>query len=163
MPRRGTVSRVKIGTLALIAVAVLAAPAVAATQPVVPVSTQHRIATRAPLLAYVPARVASGYRYSRWALGGSALRIWFRNPAKKELVFVAAVRSRPCAEGREKTFQLAGNKVYWAQTAGGQQAWRCVAGANGRTVQLTAATTQPPTQFADVGLGRVAASGHRVR
>jgi hypothetical protein len=135
-----------------------AATAAAAAQPVVPAFTQHQIARRAPRLAYVPARVASGYRYHRWTFAGGALRIRFRNPAKHEIVFVAATQHGPCAAGREKTFQQAGNKVYWAQTASGQQAWRCVAG-----VRLAASTSQPPTRFADVGLGRVAASAHKIR
>jgi hypothetical protein len=58
----------------------------------------------------------------------------------------------------EKSFQLDGVKVWWAQAAGGQQAWRCVNG-----VKLVAATSLRPDRFADVGLGRIAASGHRIR
>ena len=57
-----------------------------------------------------------------------------------------------------KSFQLDGNKVYWAQAAGVQQAWRCVNG-----MKLAATTSLPPNRFADVGLGRMAASGHRIR
>jgi hypothetical protein len=141
-----------------VTIALLAATVAAAAQPVVPTFTQHQIAKRAPQLAYVPARVASGYRYHRWTFTGGALRIWFRNAAKREIVFVAAKQRGPCAAGREKTFQQAGNKVYWSHSANEQQAWRCVAG-----VRLVAASSQPPTQFADVGLGRVAASAHEIR
>lgn len=130
----------------------------AATPPVVPLTVQHAIVRRAPTLAYVPARAAIGYRYRTWTFAGGAVRIWFRNRAGKEIVFVAARRTRPCASGNEKTFQLAGNKVYWAHTSEEQQAWRCVDG-----VELAAASPQPPTEFADVGLGRVAASAHRIR
>jgi hypothetical protein len=142
----------------LVVAAAVASTAGAATQPVVPTFTQQQIAKRVPRLAYVPARIPTGYRYFRWAVGGSALRIWFRNRAKHDVVFVAALRKTPCAAGKEKTFQMGGNKVYWSHTANEQQAWRCVDG-----VQLVAATSQPPTRFADVGLGRVAASGHRIR
>jgi hypothetical protein len=53
----------------------------------------------------------------------------------------------------------AGNKVYWAHTANEQQAWRCVRAPSGRMVRLVAASPQPPTTFADVGLGAVVASG----
>lgn len=111
-------------------------------------------------MAYVPARVATGYRYARWTYGGGVVRIWFRNRAGKELTFVVSRRagSAPCTAGKEKTFQLAGNKVYWGHRAGEQQAWRCVSG-----VQLTAATAMPPTEFADVGLGTLVASGHEIR
>lgn len=129
----------------------------AAPPPVVPLSVQHAIVRRAPALAYVPARVGFGYRYRHWSFAGSAVRIWFANRAGKEIVFVAARRARPCTDGREKTFQMAGNKVYWGHRAEEQEAWRCLNG-----VQLVAATPQPPTEFADVGLGRIAASAHRV-
>jgi hypothetical protein len=143
---------------ALLVVAVTASSAGAATQPIVPAFTQHQIAKRAPALAYVPARIFTGYRYYRWTFAGGTLRIWFRNKAQNEIVFVAAKQHGSCPAGKEKTFQMGGNKVYWSQSANEQQAWRCVNG-----VRLVAATPQPPTQFADVGLGTVAASGHKIR
>ena len=58
----------------------------------------------------------------------------------------------------EKSFQLAGVKVWWAAYRDEQEAWRCVNG-----VKLVAATSLLPNRFADVGLGRIAASGHRIR
>jgi hypothetical protein len=58
----------------------------------------------------------------------------------------------------EKSFQLAGNKVYWAHTSNEQQAWRCV-----NRTKLVAATSLTPDRFADVGLGRIVASGRRIR
>ena len=70
---------------------------------VVPVFTQQRIAATVPPLAYVPARLAIGWRYERWTHTG-ALRIFFVNKAGLG-----------------------------------------------------------PDRFADVGLGRIAASGHRIR
>ena len=57
-----------------------------------------------------------------------------------------------------KSFQLDGVKVWWAQTAGGQAAWRCVNG-----MKLVVATSLAPNRFADSGLGIIAASGHRIR
>jgi hypothetical protein len=63
----------------------------------------------------------------------------------------------------QKSFQLAGNKVYWGQTATEQEAWRCVTGTGGRRYRLVTATAQPPTRFADVGLGRVVASARKIR
>ena len=130
----------------------------AATPPIVPFAVQQAIARRAPRVAYVPARIATGYRYRAWSVGGGVVRIRFANRAGKELVFVASPRTTPCANGKEKTFQMSGNRVYWGHTSEEQEAWRCVDG-----VQLTAATSQPPTAFADVGLGTVAASAHRIR
>jgi hypothetical protein len=124
---------------------------------VVPVPVQQQIAQKAPLVAYVPARLAIGWRFKRWTHAG-ALRITFSNKAGREIVFVAAPFKGNCRSGMEKSFQLAGNKVYWAQAAGVQQAWRCVNG-----MKLAASTSLPPNRFADVGLGRIAASGHRIR
>jgi len=142
----------------LIAVAAAAgSPTAVAATPVVPVFTQHRIAQTVPALAYVPARLAIGWRYERWTHDG-ALRIFFRNKAGQEIVFVAARFTGSCRSGMEKSFQLDGVKVWWAQTAAKQEAWRCVNG-----MKLVAATSLGPDRFADVGLGRVAASGHRIR
>jgi hypothetical protein len=140
--------------------------AVSATPPPVPVLVQQAIARRTPQLAYAPTRIPIGYRYLkwRWAQGDGALRIWFRNKGGKEIVFISTWQYGACAAGREKTFQLAGNKVYWGHRAEEQQAWRCVKLPSDASVkiQLTAATPQPPTQFADVGLGRVAASARKI-
>ena len=143
---------------------VLAAAAGAATAPVVPRNSQLALRHKLASLAYVPTRVGFGFRYYKWATTTRpALRIWFRDKAKREITFVATFQKGDCATGREKTFQLDGNKVYWSHTANEQQAWRCVKGANGRLVRLTVATPIPPTTFADVGIGRIAASGRRVQ
>ena len=124
---------------------------------VVPAPVQYQIAQKAPLVAYVPTRLAIGWSYERWTHQGT-LRIFFANKAGREIVFVASRFKGNCRAGMAKSFQLAGNKVYWSQTATAQQAWRCVNG-----VRLVAASSLRPDQFADVGLGRIAASGHRIR
>jgi hypothetical protein len=62
---------------------------------------------------------------------------------------------------KQKSFQLAGNKVWWAQDAKGQRAWRCVFAQDGKPLRLTASSATPPTKLADVGLGTVAASAKR--
>lgn len=67
-----------------------------------------------------------------------------------------------CRMGMEKSFQLDGNKVYWSHTGAEQQAWRCVTRPDGRQLRLVASSPQPPTLFADVGLGRVVASGKQI-
>jgi hypothetical protein len=143
----------------LIAVVVAAGTAAAAAAtPVVPTFTQGQIAKTLPSLAYVPARLAIGWRYRRWTHQGGVLRIFFANKAGREITFVAAKFSGSCRTGMEKSFQQAGVKTYWSHTANEQQAWRCVNG-----VRLVAATSLGPDHFADVGLGRIAASGHRIR
>jgi hypothetical protein len=128
----------------------------------VPASVQAQIKAKAGALAYVPTRTAIGFRYVSWSYRPGELQISFRNKARWEIKFVATPLKGSCTAGKEKSFQLDGNKVYWSHTATGQQAWRCVTGSNGRQVRLVAASPQPPTRFADVGLGIVAASGKRI-
>jgi hypothetical protein len=149
-----------IGRLCFLIAVVAAAgtSAAAAATPVVPVFTQHQIAKTVPAAAYVPARLAIGWRYRRWTHTGGVLRIFFADKAGREITFVAVRFSGNCAAAKEKTFQLAGVKVWWSRTASEQQAWRCVNG-----VKLVAATALGPDRFADVGLGRIVASGHRIR
>jgi hypothetical protein len=150
--------------LALLVGGIATVSASAATAPVVPRHAQLALRHKLPSLAYVPTRVGYGFRYYKWATTTrAALRIWFRDKATREITFVATFQKGACATGREKTFQLDGNKVYWSHTAEEQQAWRCVTGTNGRLVRLTVATPIPPTRFADVGIGRIAASALRVR
>jgi hypothetical protein len=123
----------------------------------VPFPVQHEIAQKAPLVAYVPSRLAPGWHYVRWTHTGGALRIWFRNHSNWEITFTAAPFRGNCPAGRMKTFFQAGVKTYWSQSADEQDAWRCVNG-----MKLVAATSLPSDRFADVGLGRLVASGHRV-
>jgi hypothetical protein len=154
------VLRASVLTTILAAIAVSAASAAA---PVVPLHSQQALKEKLPSLAYVPTRVGSGFRYYRWATTTRpSLRIWFRDKGRREITFVATFQHGACAGSKEKSFQLDGNKVYWSHTANEQQAWRCVT-RNGRAIRLTVATPIPPTKFADVGIGRIAASGRYVR
>jgi hypothetical protein len=149
-------------TVAAVLLAGILAAAASAAAPVVPVNSQHALKKKLPALAYVPTRVGFGFRYYKWATTTRpALRIWFRDKAAREITFVATFQKGACATGKEKSFQLDGNKVYWSHTRNEQQAWRCLV-RNGRTVRLTVATPIPPTTFADVGIGRIAASGRYV-
>jgi hypothetical protein len=147
----------------LVVLAVGAAAAEAASKPIVPPSVQALIRSKSPHLAYAPTRIAPGFRYQSWRSELDTMRIWFRNKAGWQIVFVAAPLRGDCRAGMEKSFQLAGNKVYWSHTDGEQQAWRCVAGPAKQSVRLVAASPEPPTKFADVGLGTVVASGKFLR
>ena len=133
--------------------------------PPVPLRSQQAIKQRTKLYAYVPARVPIGFRYYRWSFTPKppALRIVFRNKAGWQIVFSATPGAACTGAGKEKSFQLDGNKVYWSHTATEQQAWRCVTGRNGKPIRLTASTAVPPTKFSDTGLGQVAAAGRRIR
>jgi hypothetical protein len=139
-----------------------AALAGAGSGPVVPRAVQARITHEAPALAYAPTRMALGFHYLSWQKTPSTVRITFGDRAGWEIRFAALPLTGACRTGMEKSFQLDGNKVYWSRTGTRQQAWRCVAGPNGRQIRLVASSPQPPTRFADVGLGRVVASGKRI-
>ena len=141
---------------------ILVASAAAAIIPRVPLPVQAQIKHRAPLLAYVPTRTAMGFRYQQWLRTTETVQIEFLNKAGWEINFIATRQYGNCRAGMEKSFQLDGNKVYWSHTGAEQQAWRCVSGPLGKPVRLVASSPQPPTKFADVGLGRVVASGKRV-
>lgn len=155
--------RVFVVLVGLMVAASLPASATAAKpRPVVPPFIQKVVRAKAGVLAYVPARVPFGYRYSAYRWNGRVLTITLadrRFPAdgRHSIAFTAqrfggALAS--CGDGREKTLQMGGNKVYW----NGEVAWRCVRGSNGRLVRMAASGPNLP----DVALGRVAASGKRV-
>jgi hypothetical protein len=143
---------------------IAAASVAVASVPSVPLHAQQAIKHRTKLYAYVPARVPIGFRYYRWSFTPKpgALRIVFRNKAVWEIVFSASPGAACTGAGKQKTFQLDGNKVYWSQTETGQQAWRCIVRRDHKLIRLTATTTVPPTKFSDSGLGQVAAAGHYV-
>jgi len=159
----------KLIVITALAAGIATTGASAATVLVVPLRSQLAIKHRTNLYAFVPTRVAFGFRYYAWKFqpgAQPALRIWFRHKTQRnsEITFVVTPQKGPCAQGKEKSFQLDGNKVYWSHTAQEQQAWRCVSSpVNGKQIRLTAASTLPPTKFADSSLGRIVASGRWVR
>jgi len=149
-----------------LAAVVAALTAAASGTTLVPAFSQHGIKAKHNLLAYVPTKAPSGFRYYKWTYTRkpAAMRVWLRNKAGWEITFIASPLTGRCDAGHEKSFQLAGNKVWWSHTANEQQAWRCVSSpVNGKPIRLTAATVLPPTKFADVGIGQVAASGRWIR
>ena len=127
----------------------------------VPAPIQQQIVEQVPpLVAFVPSRLAPGWHYAAWTTTGSTLMIFFRNGAGKEIQFlVKRDYGGTCGYGYgDKSFQMAGVKTYYNHTAAQQEAWRCVNG-----VKISAATSLPPSRFADVGLARLVASSHRLR
>jgi hypothetical protein len=150
--------------IVLLAAAALAAPAAAATKPAVPVFIQKAAKAKAGALAYAPTRLPFRYSYLRyrWAPASKQLTLWFadtRFPVNGK--HTLAVTTQPfagtlasCADGKQKTMQLDGNKVYWD----GQVAWRCVAGQGGKNVKILASGPNLP----DSALGIVASSVKRL-
>jgi hypothetical protein len=149
---------------ALAAVSALAGIAAAARTPMVPVFIQTLIVKRAPQLAYVPTRIAApSFKYAGYKASSHGVTETFAQTPKRQIAFTAILYGGNCPDGKQKSFQLSGNKVYWAQLGNTQTAWRCVAGVNGRQVRLAASSTLQPSQLADVGLGTIVASALRVR
>jgi hypothetical protein len=152
-----------VGTL-VAAVFVLAGIASAAKTSMVPLFVQNLIVKRSPSLAYVPTRIAApSFKYVAYQASATRVSETFAQTPKRKIVFTAIPYSAPCADGKRTSFQLSGNKVYWAQLDNTQMAWRCVTGSSGHQVRLAASSTLSPGQFADEGLGVIVASALRVR
>src|SRR5262249_17792548 len=109
---------------------------------------------------YLPTHVV-GFTYSGWSKQGGVLRVALRTKAGPRPAGGVLPMSGNCDTGKQKSFQLGGNKVFWAQNATEQRAWRCVFDQAGKPSRLEAATTTPPTRFAAAGLGIVAAHARR--
>jgi hypothetical protein len=125
----------------------------------VPAAIQQEIAQQTPaLVAYVPSRLAPGWRYHSWTTTGKILLIFFRNRSGQEIQFLVSRHTGICSFAGDKSFQMAGVKAYWTSNAAQQQAWRCVNG-----VKITAATSLAPNRFANVGLARLVASAAHLR
>jgi hypothetical protein len=135
----------------------------ATPKPVVPPFIQGLIRTKARALAYAPTRVPFRYRYVRyrWDRTRGVLTITladrrFPVDGRRSIAFTAqrfGGTLSTCGNGREKTLQMGGNKVYWD----GEAAWRCVR-VDGRLVRIEGVGPNLP----DVALGRVVASAKRL-
>jgi hypothetical protein len=136
------------------------AAAAAATRPVSG-SALLAIDGRAGFRNFLPTRMLPGFAYAGWSYRGSVLRVDFRNRTGWIVEWRVSPMSGNCGAGSTKTFQLNGNKVWWAQIGAEQRSWRCVFGLDGKPLRLVAASTTPPTRLGDSGLGVVAASAKR--
>jgi hypothetical protein len=111
---------------------------------------------------FLPTTMLSGFTYRSWTYKSGVLRVDFRNKAGWDLQWrVGPMSAHSCATGMQQSFQLNGNKVWWAQNAAGQFAWRCEFGLDGIPLRLEAASSVPSTKFANIGLGVIAASAKR--
>ena len=150
--------------LPVLAALALAAPAAAAT-PVVPVSAQSQIRARAGVAAYAPTRLPFRYRFRAFAFNRStgilAIRFadvrYLGTKHPRRLYFSVqryAGTLVQCGEGRQKTLQLDGNKVY----SDSGVTWRCQRTPRGPLVKITVSGVSLP----DVALGRATASAKRL-
>jgi hypothetical protein len=144
----------------LVVVAALSLPTTALAGPV-PDSVVLAVDRKAGVRNFMPTRMVGGYRYLGWSFRDGVLRMRFRSTVGRVVDWKVAPMTGTCRAGMRKSFQLAGNKVWWAQGGGAQRAWRCVFGADGVPLRLAASSTTPPAKLADVGLGFVVASARR--
>ncbi|MBV8080034.1 MAG: hypothetical protein JO186_06615 [Actinobacteria bacterium] len=145
----------------LVALAAAGGPAAwAATRPLSG-SALLAVDKRAGFRNFLPTRMLPGFAYASWSDSGGVVRVAFRNKAGWKLEWRVQPMSGACADGSTKTFQLDGNKVWWAQIGAEQEAWRCVFALDGKPLRLVAASTTPPSKLAASGLGVVAASATR--
>ena len=110
---------------------------------------------------YLPTRMLPGFAYRSWSLRSGVLRVEFADRAGVRLEWRVEPMTGSCDTGRQKSFQLAGNKVWWAQERAEQDAWRCVFDQHGKALRLVAASTTPPDRLGASGLGVVVASARR--
>jgi hypothetical protein len=154
-----------VAPFAALAIVVFSATAAgASTPPPVPVSAQAKIRKTAGAEAYVPTRLVSGghYRFRIWSFTKATKTLHIRFADLRfalgthPLYFTVAPFRAPfgrCADGKLKTIQYDGNRVY----SNGREAWRCIAGPRG-VVKVTATGPHLP----DVALARVVASAKRI-
>lgn len=155
----------KIVALSLVLAAATAAGAAAGSSPLVPRFITSVVKAKAGSLAYAPTRSPAGYRYLSysWSPATRILSIRLHDKhyragnARHTAIFTAewfGGSLASCADGKQKTIQYDGNKVYWDSRV----AWRCVRGAGGRNVKLLASGPTLP----DVALAQIVSSGKRL-
>jgi hypothetical protein len=155
----------RIATIAVLLAAATATLASAGPSPLVPPFVTSLVKAKAASLAYVPTRSPFGYRYLSYSWNAKTKMLSIRlhdkhyrpGNARHTAVFTAewfGGSLASCAEGKQKTIQYDGNKVYWDS----QVAWRCVRGAGGRNVKLLASGPTLP----DVALAQIVSSGKRL-
>jgi hypothetical protein len=110
---------------------------------------------------YLPARMLPGFAYQGWNYRGQTLRVEFRNKAGVVVQWRVEGMTGACDAAKQQSFQLGGNKVWWAQNAREQLAWRCVFDQAGKPIRLEAASTASASKLAPAGLGTVVAHAKR--
>ena len=110
-----------------------------------------------------PTLAPFGYRYLSYAWNAKTKQFSVRlhdrhykaSNVNRTVTVTAEWFRGSCSGGNEKAYQVGGNRVF---SSGGDLAWRCVKGANGRTVKLLAAGRNMPAST----LAIVASSTKRI-
>jgi ribosomal protein L35AE/L33A len=156
---------------ASLAVAGLAAATITPAWSYVPTKVRAQLAAQSGGVLYLPARTPLFYRYRSGAkVAAGKLSVTFTNRVRirqglwrwTKQSFLWQVLPLPASDTcttwatPDKTYQFAGNKVYFANDAGGGKTWRCVTDKHGRQRVLVA--SQAP-QFAGQAILQPVASG----
>jgi hypothetical protein len=162
--------------MAAVSVVVLALAASTADAGFTPAWTYLSPALRASLAKqlggtlYLPAKSGTGYRYRTGAkVTNGVLTVPFTQRVRirqgvyqwTKLNYVWQTQALPAGTAcidwapRDKTFQVGGNKVYFAGTTG--VTWRCVTTKKGK--QLVLSASAPGNKYASEGLAVIVASG----
>ena len=110
---------------------------------------------------FLPTRLPPGFDYAGWTYPNGVLRVRFRSKAGIALEWRVSPMTGACDAGKQQSFQLGGNKVWWAQKPTEQVAWRCVFDQAGKPVRLSAASSTSTRKLAPAGLGIVVAHAKR--
>jgi hypothetical protein len=109
---------------------------------------------------FLPTRV-QGLAYAGWSSKGGVLRVEFASKAGVTVEWRVLPMTGSCDAGKQQSFQLGRNKVWWAQNATEQVAWRCVFDQAGKALRLEAASAAPTSVLAPAGLGVIVAHARR--
>ena len=109
---------------------------------------------------FLPTR-ADGLTYAGWSHAGGVLRVEFKTKSGAGVEWRVLPMTGSCDKGKQQSFQLGGNKVWWARNAKEQFAWRCVFDQAGKPIKLEAASSAPTNEFAPAGLGVIVAHAKR--
>jgi hypothetical protein len=145
----------------ILILAAIAAPTALASARPLPGDVLLKIDRSAGFRNFLPTRMLPGFAYTGWSNRGGILRVIFKNEAGLVVQWRVEPLHGGCDDGKQASFQLAGNKVWWAQVGNEQRSWRCTFGQDGKPLRLEAASMAPTSKLAGVGLGTVAASAKR--
>ena len=114
--------------------------------------------------AYVPTRVPTGYRYSRWQRIDDSLVLTFKERTSTDTFRFEVSKlapAAPCDGGGafHRIIQTDGNKIYDGGDKGYWKAWRCVVSPKTNTRYVLTALSKG--KLSDLDLAQVSASGKR--
>ena len=113
---------------------------------------------------YVPTRVPTRYRYSRWQKVNDSLVLTFKERTSTDTFRFEVSKlapTAPCDGGGafHRIIQTDGNEIYYGGDKGYWKAWRCVVSTKTNTRYVLTALSNG--KLSDIALAQVSASGKR--